>query len=70
MKFTFATVAFLAGLAVALPAGSQNAQQDAADANVSAGQKADTSTNAAANDGATVRLVVLTSLSPSLGETR
>lgn len=61
MKFTLATFILLAGLAVALPAGKQagdpNAQQDAADAKVTAGQKADSNANAAANDGATVCLL-------------
>ncbi|KAJ4393159.1 hypothetical protein N0V93_002366 [Gnomoniopsis smithogilvyi] len=50
MKFTLATIALFAGLAVALPAGNLNANQDAADAK-NTNQKANANANAAANDG-------------------
>lgn len=54
MRFTIAALTLLAGFAVAMPAGNLNAQQDAADAKVSAGQKADKNVNDAANNGAGV----------------
>lgn len=53
MKFTLATIALFAGLAVALPAGNLNANQDAADAK-NTNQKANANANAAANDGSGV----------------
>lgn len=53
MKFTLATIALFAGLAVALPAGNLNANQDAADAK-NTNQKANDNANAAANDGSGV----------------